>query len=671
MNLFAKLLVGVLVLVGNLVVIHSVQAVSLPDKFPRVANYFLDPEISDSEAQDLAQWDVVVVGFETYYTSPNAFKIMRQKNPDIIVLAYVASEEVSETHLRETDTHNPEYQLYNQLNSHDDWFLKNTSGSYLNFYPGTRLINVTSDWKTVLPQFMTTTILKAHPAAWDGVFYDNCFNDISWIDNKVDIDLNGQADNWHTTDAAWSAGMTTIMKQTRSLNPQALIICNSNGKYYNYINGRLIEAFPSSFDGNWTGSMQKYFDVMNTAKAPTMVVVNTVTNSSASTNYQLMRYNLTSTLLGNGFASFDQSVDFHHSLWWYDEYDVALGNPLGGPYNVATNQGSDHMAEGVWRRNFQRGIVFVNSSSDTKTIQLEDGFEKILGTQDPAVNSGQLIGSVRIPAHDGIILQGRIAQVVNAPYVNGTFAKVFNDSGKTIRNSFFSYNSSYGGSDQVVYLEDVNKTIVAGSTYVDVYAGTAHVARFAPYGTQFSSGVNIAVDRLNGNKKGYRIVTGTQGGGAQVRIFNLNGNLTNPGCFPYGTAFSGGINVALGNVYTKSRTKEIVVAPGHGGGPQVMILNNVCKTLTTGWFAYDKNLHSGVSVAVGDVNNDGKDDIITVPGQGGAPYVRIFNRKGKELRPGFYAFNQSNRSGTQVAVSDVDGNGQKELVAMSLSIFNE
>lgn len=651
-----------------------VQATTLPDKFPRVANYFLDPTISDSEAEQLSQWDVVVVGFETYYTSPNAFKIMRQNNPDIIILAYVASEEVSNTHLAETDTNNPEYQLYNQLNSNDDWFLKNTSGDYLSFWTGTRMINVTGEWKTVLPKFMTHSVLKAHPTAWDGVYYDNCFNDISWIDNKVDLDLNGQADNWNTADAAWSDGMTTMMKRTRNLNPHALIICNSNGNYYNYINGRLIEAFPSSFDGNWTGSMQKYFDVMDTAKQPSMVIVNTLANSSDSTNYQLMRYNLTSTLLGDGFASFDQSVSAHNSLWWYDEYSVALGDPLAEAYNVATNQGpssSNTFTEGVWRRNFQRGIVLINSSSVTKTVQLEDGFEKILGTQDTTVNNGKLVGSVKIPAHDGIILQGRIAQVVNAPYSNGTFASVFNASGDTTRNSFFSYNSAYAGSNQVVYLEDVNKTVVAGRTSVDVYSGSTKIASFNPYGSSFSGGVNIAVARLNGDKKGYKIVTGTQVGGAQVRIFNIKGVLKNTGCFPYGTSFSGGVNVAIGNVQRKTKAKEIVVAPGHGGGPQIMILNNVCKTLTTGWFAYDQNLHSGVSVAVGDVNNDGKDDIITIPGQGGAPYVRIFNGRGKELSPGFYAFSQSNTSGAQVAVTDVDGDGKNELVAMSLDIFNQ
>jgi hypothetical protein len=206
--------------------------VNLPDNYPRVGNYFLDPEISDAEAEELAQWDIVVLGLETHYTSPSAFALLKQLNPDIIILAYVTSEEVPTKHLSEDDTASPIYKLYHRLHSHDDWFLKNTSGDYLNFYPGTRMINVTGPWKKELPKFMTKQILKKHPQHWDGIFYDNCFNNIAWIDNKVDVDQDGQADNWNEADAAWKNGMTKMMKNNRQRNPNSVINCNSNGDVY-------------------------------------------------------------------------------------------------------------------------------------------------------------------------------------------------------------------------------------------------------------------------------------------------------------------------------------------------------------------------------------------------------------------------------------------------------
>lgn len=668
---FTLAAVGVVSLVGLAATPLPTQAaVNLPDNYPRVGNYFLDPEISQSEAEELAQWDIVVLGLETHYTSAAAFTAMKELNPDIIILAYVTSEEVPTKHLSEDDTNSPIYKLYNRLNSHDDWFLKNTSGDYLNFYPDSRMINVTGPWKKQLPKFMSKQILKKNPQHWDGIFYDNCFNNVAWVDNKIDLDLDGQADNWNDADAAWKNGMTKMMKNTRKRNPNSVIICNSNGDFYTYINGRLIEAFPSSYDGGWTGSMEKYMDVLEQAKDPSIVIVNTVANSADDSNYRLMRYNLTSTLMGDGFASFDQSIDSHNSLWWYDEYSVALGSPLADAYNVKTNAGGE-WTEAVWRRNFEQGIVLLNASDQEQRVILEDGFEKILGTQDTATNNGKIVGSVKIGAHDGIILQGRIAQVVDAPYSNGTYAKIFDASGNILRNSFFTYNAAYNGSDMVVYLSDIDTTVVAGSTYVTTYKGTSQIARFAPYGESYTSGVNIDVDRLDGSKKGYRIVTGTQDHGAHVRIYSLRGQLVNTGCFPYGTAFGGGVNVAIGDVLTKHRGKEIVVGAGEGGGPQVRVLDKNCKVVQSGFFAYDQSLRTGVVVAAGDVDNDGKDDIVTIPGAGGAPFVRTFSGKGKAIRPGFYAFSSTNHSGAQVAVSDIDGDGDNELVAMSFAIFNE
>lgn len=652
--------------------ITQVQAKNkLPNKYPRVANYFLDPEISTAEAEELAQWDVLILGFDTQYNSPQAFSKIRQINPDILILAYVTSEEVPIKHLKVTDKKNPVYQLYNRLNKKDNWFLKDKNGDYLNFYPGTRMINVTTAWKKQLPKFMTQKVLKKNPKKWDGVFYDNCFNDVSWVSDKIDVNRDGQADAWKTADKQWKKGMTTIMKQTRKRNKNKLIVCNSNGNYYTYINGRMIEAFPSDFDGNWSGSMKKYYEVLSTAKKPSMVIVNTVANSSDSDNYRMMRFNLASTLMGDGFASYDQSVDRHASLWWYDEYSVALGNPLGEAYNAETNDGINNISAGVWRRNYQRGIVIVNSSNDTKKVSLEDGFEKILGTQDTQVNNGKVVGSVTLQPRDGIVLQGRVTQVTDAPFVNGTLARVFNAQGKTQRNNFFTYNSQFNGGDTVLYVEELNKTVVADSTHVSVYQNGQLKTRFAPYGENYAGGVNIDVDRLEGKNKGYKIVTGTKNYGPHVRIFSMSGKLTNPGCFPYDQVFGGGVNVAIGDVVKSNRGKEIVVAAAHGGGPHVRILNYDCELISPGFFAYDRGMRSGVSVAVGDVDNDGKDDIVTVPGEGSATHVRIFNGRGKETKSGFFAFNSSDYSGASVAVSDIDGNGKNEIVVMSFSIFNQ
>ncbi len=80
------------------------------------------------------------------------------------------------------------------------------------------------------------------------------------------------------------------------------------------------------------------------------------------------------------------------------------------------------------------------------------------------------------------------------------------------------------------------------------------------------------------------------------------------------------------------------------------------------FLAYDKNFKGGVSVAIGDVNGDSKEEIVTAPGLGGGPQIRIFNYQGKALNS-FFAYDKNYRGGIRVTVSDINTDGQVEILA--------
>ena len=96
------------------------------------------------------------------------------------------------------------------------------------------------------------------------------------------------------------------------------------------------------------------------------------------------------------------------------------------------------------------------------------------------------------------------------------------------------------------------------------------------------------------------------------------------GFFAYDPAFPGGVSVAAGDVDGDGRA-DIITGAGAGGGPHVRIWSGADFHEIGGFFAYHPAFPGGVTVAAGDVDGDGRADIITGAGPGGGPHVRVWN----------------------------------------------
>src|SRR5206468_2871259 len=120
-------------------------------------------------------------------------------------------------------------------------------------------------------------------------------------------------------------------------------------------------------------------------------------------------------------------------------------------------------------------------------------------------------------------------------------------------------------------------------------------------------------------------------------------------------------------------TPDLVVAAGPGG-PHVKVidgtkLNNVDEkgviadsALLASFYAYDNIFAGGVWVAAGDVNHDGRADIITGAGAGGGPHVKVFS--GLDFTPlqSFFAYDAGFSGGVRVAAGDVTGDGFADVI---------
>ncbi len=155
-----------------------------------------------------------------------------------------------------------------------------------------------------------------------------------------------------------------------------------------------------------------------------------------------------------------------------------------------------------------------------------------------------------------------------------------------------------------------------------------------------------------------------KGGGPQVRLFDHNGNLIHQ-FFAYDPAFRGGVSVAVGDV-DGDGFDDIVTAPGQGGGPHIKVFDQF-GVLKKHFFAYHTSFRGGLSVVLVDMNNDGKKDIIVTPIKGVRQGdIRIFQGDGV-LMTQFFAFPRTTIDGISLAAADLNGDGTIEIIAAPTS----
>lgn len=134
--------------------------------------------------------------------------------------------------------------------------------------------------------------------------------------------------------------------------------------------------------------------VMANTRAPHLIGFNV---HGKTNDYRFFRYAFSSCLLGDGFFCFTDDAKGYSSVSWFDEFDFKLGAAISMPSTA-------EWTNGVWRRDFERGIALVNPTKRRLTVELEPGFRRLPGNQDPAANDGNPVASITLEAKDGIIL---------------------------------------------------------------------------------------------------------------------------------------------------------------------------------------------------------------------------------------------------------------------------
>lgn len=193
----------------------------------------------------------------------------------------------------------------------------------------------------------------------------------------------------------------------------------------------------------------------------------------------------------------------------------------------------------------------------------------------------------------------------------------------------------------------------------DPFGGTIY--NFMAFDPAHPFGVNVAKADVDGDGVPDMICGSGPGGSPRVRVFAGSTGLPIADFFAFDSALTGGVNVATGDV-NGDGTNEIIAGAGPGGQPVVRVLMPDGVTVST-FLAYDPNFTGGVFVGAGDVNGDGRDEIITGAGVGGTPQVNVFDGISGTFMQGFFAYTGGFTGGVRVAGGDLDGDGREDIIA--------
>ncbi|MFC1617954.1 L,D-transpeptidase family protein [Patescibacteria group bacterium] len=186
---------------------------------------------------------------------------------------------------------------------------------------------------------------------------------------------------------------------------------------------------------------------------------------------------------------------------------------------------------------------------------------------------------------------------------------------------------------------------------------------FDAYSPNYNGGASVAVGDISGDDNEEIITVSGLGGRTHVRGFSRTGRFIGLSFFPFHPEYSGGGDVAVGNVDGVGKDEIIVSVNGEGESRIKVYRAN--GDVIGDFLAFTPEFRGGAYVAAGDVNRDGKDEIIVGAGSGGKPHVRVFDSTGRYLGLDFFPYPDDYDGGVDVAAADVDADGTDEIIVGS------
>ncbi|MEK7067554.1 MAG: S8 family serine peptidase [Patescibacteria group bacterium] len=263
---------------------------------------------------------------------------------------------------------------------------------------------------------------------------------------------------------------------------------------------------------------------------------------------------------------------------------------------------------------------------------------------------------------------------IAAPGVSFIGLTVYNPYQRYQGNPFTNYYQGYWDgssmatpviSGSLALLKSINPKLSREKLIDKLLTNTFNISRLNPdyvgqlgWGRLDLAAAALAVYNDFINNRNYIITSSPLAALANVKIFDNYYNILTE-FKAYGENAAAGISVTTGDVDRDGRD-EIIVGLSPGNVPQVFIFDRTGK-LKSKFLVNQKNWRGKINVAAGDVDGDGQIEIIVGAGRMSEPQVKVFDVNGK-MRSQFLAYPRGFRGGVNVTIGDLNKDGVMEII---------
>lgn len=383
--------------------------------FPKILGMNIGKKHYDDESyqKDLSRNDIVILGFYREwekFRNTNIKEVsqrLKRLNPNILIGQYTILNEFTDNIFDQAKR-----DIIEKLNK-ENWWLLDEKKKKLQWTPRYNA------WEVNFTEYTQVDSGKMRFPEWlaernyNVFFKNNPYFDIWYIDNLFYKPRVEKADwkNIHKNESssseeiqrAYRKGYMAYLEKAKQLSPQLLYIVNADSElnyeeYRNQFHGAFLEGlmgYSWSLEtwAGWERMMERYHSVFENLLPPKIVGFHATGDPK---DRKFVRYALTSCLMNNGYFSFTDKWNEYSSVAWLEEFDLDLGSPIEEPKKKPWR-------EHVYRREFEKGVVYVNPGMKPYLLKLEKNM-KLACCSEKKIENGKDEKKIILNPKDGLIL---------------------------------------------------------------------------------------------------------------------------------------------------------------------------------------------------------------------------------------------------------------------------